>query len=170
MDSGDLLGPAAQEAREPGTIGLAYDAQGSGPPLVFIHGLTFDRTSWRPITGRLVDGYRCFAIDLPGHGDSSGPPCPLDDIAAELHRVLDRLGVEPPVVVGHSMSAALAGVYAARYPEAGVVDVDQPLYVRPFVELVQSLAPALRSGGSMRRPNRSGNVSASTACTSCNDP
>jgi pimeloyl-ACP methyl ester carboxylesterase len=72
MDSGDL----------------AYDLQGSGPPFVFIHGLTFDRTSWRPITSRLADEYRCITIDLPGHGDSSGPPRPLDDIAAEIHRLL----------------------------------------------------------------------------------
>ena len=139
MDSGDLVGP--------GTIGLAYDLQGSGPPLVFIHGLTFDRASWRPITSRLVNAHRCITVDLPGHGDSSGPPRPLEDLAAEIHQLLDWLGVEPPVVVGHSMGAVLACVYAARYPVAGVVDVDQPLDVRPFATLAQSLAPALRGGG-----------------------
>ena len=136
----------ADELQAPGTIRLAYDLQGSGPPLVFIHGLTFDRTNWQPITARLASGYRCIAIDLPGHGGSDGPPRPLDDIAAALHRLLDELGIEPPVVVGHSMGAALAGIYAATYPVRGVVDVDQPLYVRPFAELVHALAPALRGG------------------------
>jgi pimeloyl-ACP methyl ester carboxylesterase len=146
MDSGHLVEPAEPETRQPGTTGLAYDLQGTGPPLVFIHGLTFDRTSWQPITGRLADGYRCIAIDLPGHGDSDGQPRSLDEIAAALHHLLDGLGIEPPVVVGHSMGAALASVYAASYPVRGVVDVDQPLYVRPFAELAGSLAPALRGG------------------------
>ncbi len=124
-------------------LDLAYDLQGSGPPLVFIHGLTFDRTSWQPITGRLA-GYRCITIDLPGHGDSDGSLRSLDDIAAALHHLLDELGIERPIVIGHSMGAALAGIYAARCPVSGVVDVDQPLYIQPFAELVHSLAAALR--------------------------
>ena len=74
MNPEDLLEPVAHDTQEPGTIRLAYDRQGSGPDLVFVHGLTFDRTSWQPITGRLAGEYRCTAIDLPGHGDSDGPP------------------------------------------------------------------------------------------------
>jgi pimeloyl-ACP methyl ester carboxylesterase len=144
MESKDLLQPEVHEAGEPGIIGLAYDVQGFGPPLVFIHGLTFDRTSWQPITDRLAGEYRCIAIDLPGHGDSDGPPRLLDDVAAAVHRLLEELGIERPLMVGHSMGVAVAGIYAAAYPVRGVVNIDQPLFVRPFAELVRSLAPALR--------------------------
>jgi pimeloyl-ACP methyl ester carboxylesterase len=144
MDPKELPGRVAQEAAEPDTIQLAYDFRGSGPPLVFVHGLTFDSTSWQPIIDRLADRYRCIAVDLPGHGDSDGPPRLLEDIAAALHRLLDEVGIDRPVVVGHSMGAPLACIYAATYPVRGVVDVDQPLFVRPFAELVHSLAPALR--------------------------
>ena len=49
-----------------------------------------------------------------------------------------------PVVVGHSMGAALAGIYAATYPVRGVVVVDQTLFVRPFAELAHSLALGVR--------------------------
>ena len=147
MNSEDLLDPVARQTREPGTIPLAYDIAGSGPDLVFLHGLTFDRSSWQPIIDRVAGDYRCTVIDLPGHGDSDGPPRPLDDIAAALHRLLGDLGIERPVVVGHSMGVALAASYAAAYPVRGVVGIDQPLYVRPFGELVHSLAPALRGGG-----------------------
>ncbi len=146
MNTEDLLEPVAHETQEPGTIRLVYDRQGSGPDLVFVHGLTFDRTNWQPIIDRLAGEYRCTAIDLPGHGDSDGPPRLLEDIAGALHRLLGELGIERPVVVGHSMGAALTGIYAATYPVAGVVDVDQPLFVRPFAELVHSLAAALRGG------------------------
>jgi pimeloyl-ACP methyl ester carboxylesterase len=144
MGPQDLPGRAAQHAAEPGTIPLAYDFRGSGPPLVFVHGLTFDRTSWQPIIDRLAGQFRCIAVDLPGHGDSDGPPRPLDDIAAALHRLLDALGIGRPVVVGHSMGAVLAGIYAAAYPVRGIAAVGQPPLVRPFAELVHSLAPGLR--------------------------
>lgn len=144
MDPQDLPGRAAQQPAEPDIIQLAYDFRGSGPPLVFVHGLTFDRTSWQPIIDRLADRYRCTAVDLPGHGDSDGPPRPLGDIAAALHRLLDELGIDRPVVVGHSMGAPVVCIYAATYPVRGVVVVDQTLFVRPFAELAHSLAPGLR--------------------------
>ena len=54
--------------------GLAYEMHGDGIPVVFLHGLTFDRTTWRPIIERLGDGVRSIAVDLPGHGDTAGEP------------------------------------------------------------------------------------------------
>ena len=42
------------------------------------------------------------------------------------------------------MGAPVVCIYAAAYPVRGVVDVDQPLFVRPFAELVHALAPGLR--------------------------
>src|SRR3954468_8410755 len=87
---------------------LAYDIDGDGVPVVFLHGLTFDRRSWRPIVERLAGAVRSIAIDLPPHGDSGGVPAPLEAIAAQLHELLASLAVERPMVVGHSMSAGLA--------------------------------------------------------------
>jgi pimeloyl-ACP methyl ester carboxylesterase len=52
--------------------GLAYDIEGSGTPVVFLHGLTFDRRTWRPIIDRLDGAVTSIAIDLPAHGDSGG--------------------------------------------------------------------------------------------------
>jgi pimeloyl-ACP methyl ester carboxylesterase len=51
------------------------------------------------------------------------------------------------VLAGHSASGVIATVYAARYPAAGVVNVDQPLQVEPFARLVQSLAGPLHGPG-----------------------
>ena len=123
---------------------LAYEACGDGPPVVFLHGLTFNRTTWRPIVERLSDRFACIAIDLPGHGDSPGPPRTLAEVAAVVHDLLAELGIDRPVVVGHSMAAGIASLYAASYPVAGVVNVDQPLDVRPVAQLVHQMAPALR--------------------------
>ncbi len=122
---------------------LAYERHGSGAPVVLLHGLTFDRRSWRPIVGRL-DDVHTIAIDLPAHGGSAGPPRDLDDVAAQVHDLLECLGVDRPVVVGHSISGAVAMIYAAAYPTAGAVSVDNPVDVRPLARLVKQLEPGLR--------------------------
>ena|SRR5713226_581274 len=54
--------------------GLAYDIEGTGTPVVFVHGLTFDRRTWRPVIDRLDGSVTSIAIDLPAHGDSGGEP------------------------------------------------------------------------------------------------
>jgi pimeloyl-ACP methyl ester carboxylesterase len=126
---------------------LAYEQHGTGTPIVFLHGLTFDRTSWRPVIDRLGDDVHSIAIDLPAHGDSAGPPRRLDEVAAQVHELLDQLGIDRPIVVGHSMSGSIAMIYAAAYPTRGAVSVDAPFDLRPFATLVKQLEPALRGPG-----------------------
>ena len=123
---------------------LAYDSEGAGPPVVLLHGLTFNRRTWRPIVDKLGRSIRSIAIDLPAHGESGGAPAPLDEVAGQVHELLASLGVERPVVVGHSMSGGLAFMYASAYPARGVVVVDQGLDVRPFAETLHRIEPALR--------------------------
>lgn len=122
---------------------LAYDDRGSGTPVVLLHGLTFDRTTWTPIVEKLGNGIRTIAIDLPGHGETGGSPCSLWDAAAVVNDTVTELAVEPPIIVGHSISAAIASIYAATYPTLGIVNVDQPIEIRPFARMVQSQWPAL---------------------------
>ncbi len=126
---------------------LAYDLDGTGTPVVFLHGLTFDRRTWGPIIERLDSSVRSIAIDLPAHGDSGGKPADVADVADRVHCLLKSLGVDQPVVVGHSMSAAIAGIYAAMYPTLGFVYVDQGIEVLPFAQLLHQMAPALRGPG-----------------------
>jgi pimeloyl-ACP methyl ester carboxylesterase len=120
------------------------------PPLVLLHGLTFDRTSWHPVLAELATldpGRQVLALDLPGHGGS--PPWPdydLEPIADAVHRAVADAGLSAPVLAGHSAGGVIA-TPAARYPAAGVVNVDQPLQVEPFARLVRSLAGPLRGPG-----------------------
>ncbi len=124
--------------------GLAYDIEGTGTPVVFVHGLTFNRRTWRPIIERLDGSVTSIAIDLPAHGDSGGEPAPLENVTEQIRRLLEALGVERPVVVGHSMAAAIAGLYAAAYPARGIVLVDQATEVLPFARMLHQIAPMLR--------------------------
>ena len=61
----------------------------------------------------------------------------------------EQAGHRAPIVVGHSISAAIAGIYAASYPALGLVHVDQPFEIRPFARMVRRLWPAL-SGPNFR--------------------
>jgi pimeloyl-ACP methyl ester carboxylesterase len=124
--------------------GLAYDIEGTGTPVVFLHGLTFDRRTWRPVIDQLDGSVTSIAIDLPAHGGSGGKPAPLETVADRIHRLLHSLGLERPVVVGHSMAAAVAGLYMSAHPARGVVLVDQATEVLPFAQMPHQVAPMLR--------------------------
>jgi pimeloyl-ACP methyl ester carboxylesterase len=124
--------------------GLAFDIEGTGTPVVFLHGLTFDRRTWRPVIDQLDGAVTSITIDLPAHGDSSGEPAPLQSVAERIHQLLQTLGVERPVVVGHSMAAGIAGLYASGHPARGVVLVDQATEILPFAQMLHQIAPMLR--------------------------
>jgi pimeloyl-ACP methyl ester carboxylesterase len=143
----------------PGTIsgtvaGLAADVTGRAdhrPPLLLLHGLTFDRRMWRPGVAelQLVDpGRRAFAIDLPGHGES--PDEAAYDLSATVARIRDvvvEAGLDDPVLVGHSANAAAVAVYASEFPTRGIIEVEGTFDVTPFANLVHSLEPQLRGDG-----------------------
>jgi len=122
---------------------LAYDDIGQGPAVVLVHGLTFSRRTWDPLVERLCDRFRCISVDSPGHGDSAGSGADLTVVLRRLHATLTALGVPAPVVVGHSAGALAATGYAAGYPVAGVVNVDQPLVFGPFGAFLQQQAAGL---------------------------
>ncbi len=131
--------------------GLAADDHGQNdhrPALVLLHGMTFDRSIWRPIVAeleRIDPGRRVLAIDLPGHGQSPAQPSyELGDVPDQLNRAVQQAGLVAPVVVGHSAGGLAATMYAARHPARGVINIDQPLDVAPFAEFVRSLAGRLR--------------------------
>lgn len=100
---------------------IHYEALGRGKPLIFIHGWLGSWRYWWPSMQALSSHYRTFALDLWGFGDSSKATdqYSLSHYVALLEAFVDRLGmVEPVVIVGHGLGAAVALRYAAMYPEA----------------------------------------------------
>jgi pimeloyl-ACP methyl ester carboxylesterase len=142
----------ANESQNPTTttsreMSVAFERHGAGVPIVLLPGLTFERRTWRPIVERLGDDVCSLAVDLPAQGHSAGLPGDLADVAGLVHQLVVRLGMDDPVVVGHSMAGRVAMIYAASYPARGAVTADFPVNLVPFVELVQRLEPALRGPG-----------------------
>ncbi|MEQ9199926.1 MAG: alpha/beta fold hydrolase, partial [Rhodospirillales bacterium] len=86
------------------------------PTIVFIHGAALDHSCW-PLQSRWFawHGYGVLAIDLPGHGRSPGPALSsIDEMADCVVDLLREAGCKRPVMVGHSMGAAVALEVAAR--------------------------------------------------------
>src|SRR5579885_2216968 len=89
------------------------------PPVLLIHGLASAARIW-DLTAPLLaqQGLRAVAIDQRGHGESDKPDhgYTFEEILADDHAIADALGLERPVVVGHSWGGSVALNYAALYP------------------------------------------------------
>ena len=89
---------------------------GSGPVVVLLHGISSGAASWLPCASLLAAHARVIAWDAPGYGDSSplAQARPLAaDYARRLEGLLAVLGVQPALLVGHSLGALMAAAYAA---------------------------------------------------------
>lgn len=99
-------------------IDLAYNDQGSGQPVVLIHGFPLNGASWEKQTHALLQaGYRVITYDRRGFGDSSQPSVgyDYDTFAADLATVLDVLDLTDVVLVGFSMGTGEVARYLSRY-------------------------------------------------------
>lgn len=124
---------------------LSYSDQGSGAPVVFLHGITADRRHWEPVVDLLQDDFRCISVDALGHGSSPRtPPYDLFAQVGALGVVVDELDIEPPVLVGHSAGAFTATMYAAGRAARGIVNVDQRLDIAEFRRTIEPRADRLR--------------------------
>ena len=99
-------------------IDLAYNDQGSGQPVVLIHGFPLNGASWEKQTYALLEaGYRVITYDRRGFGSSSQPSVgyDYDTFAADLATVLDVLDLTDVVLVGFSMGTGEVARYLSRY-------------------------------------------------------
>ncbi len=104
---------------------VAYAATGNREPdpdlqnVMFIHGAGQDHTIWVLPTRYFVRHQRnVFAVDLPGHGRSEGPPLPtIEDMADWVIALFESTGLESTAVVGHSMGTLVALETAVRHPD-----------------------------------------------------
>lgn len=111
---------------------IALARFGDGPALVVLHGIGSNGTSWAPVAARLARSYEVIAIDHRGHGASSHPATGylVDDYAGDLTALIDALGLERPLVMGHSLGGMTALEWARRHPDraAAIVLEDAPMW------------------------------------------
>jgi pimeloyl-ACP methyl ester carboxylesterase len=113
-------------------VGLHLEESGEGDTsLLLVHGIACDHRYMAAQVERFAPRHRVVAVDLRGHGRSDAPATGYDveTHVGDLVWPCDRLGLEHPVVVGHSLGGIVALALAARHPElpAAVVALDSPL-------------------------------------------
>jgi len=135
-------------ATEPG-IHLSVHEAGSGPAVVLSHGFPELGYSWRHQLGALAEaGFRAIAPDQRGYGASDKPePIAAYDIhhlCGDLVGMLDALGIEKAVFVGHDWGGFVVWAMPYLHPDrvAGVVGVNTPLLPRaplPPTQLMRAM-------------------------------
>ncbi|HMQ30461.1 MAG TPA: alpha/beta hydrolase [Chloroflexaceae bacterium] len=125
-------------------LDLSYLRAGeAGPPVVMLHGWGAFKELWWSTMGALGRDHRCFALDVPGHGDSPiGRADTIGALADAMAAFCDDLGLGEIVLMGHSMGGAVAAELAVRRPalvwrlvlvDAAVDAHLMPLYARIYL-------------------------------------
>ena len=96
-------------------VELDYDDQGSGLPIVLIHGFPFSRRMWRPQVPALEKTCRLITPDLRGFGESGGTPSTLEELAEDIHGLVEQLKLPQFVLGGFSMGGYVLFRYLARH-------------------------------------------------------
>ena len=95
-------------------------AQGTGVPLVFIHGALLNSDLWTRQIETFSDLFACMAYDLRGHGRTGATDLrryTIGTFADDLAEILDALELRRPILCGLSLGGMIAQSFAAKYPE-----------------------------------------------------
>ncbi|NKQ58636.1 alpha/beta hydrolase [Amycolatopsis sp. K13G38] len=135
-----------------------YEQTGSGPELLFIHGMCGDASVWAGQVERLRDRFTCITYDRRGHTRSGrgSEPESVPTHAADAAALIATLGLRRPVVVGSSGGARIAVELARTRPGllAGAVFSEPPIFsLEPeagqafMAEVAAAVRPAAQAGG-----------------------
>lgn len=101
---------------------IYYELEGSGAPILLVHGWGGSAASLRPLAKLLADHYRTILVDLPGFGqsDNPDPDWGIGEYSRNLVAFTRSLGLTGITFIGHSLGGSLGIYVAAHHP--GVVD------------------------------------------------
>ncbi|TWO72767.1 alpha/beta hydrolase [Caenimonas sedimenti] len=113
--------------------------EGSGTPMIFVHGFGCDQHMWRLLAPRFADRYKVILVDLVGNGNSDLSAFDFDKYATlhgyadDICEILDEVAPgEPAIHVGHSVSAMIGALANVKCPErfaAQIMVGPSPCYV-----------------------------------------
>lgn len=100
-----------------GGVDIRYRAEGSGPPVVLVHGVGANLESWDEVARPLAERYTVARADLRGHGRSGRiADCSMADFVADVLGLLDALGIASAHLVGFSLGGLIAQHVATTHP------------------------------------------------------
>ena len=114
-----ILGEAKQLDLPSGR--LRYHDVGSGPTIVFVHGLLVNANLWRKLVERLAPDFRCIVLDLPLGSHvaplAPGTPNTVPDVAGAIADMLEALGLDDVTLIGNDSGGALSQIVVTTRPE-----------------------------------------------------
>jgi esterase len=123
---------------------LHYTTTGQGKPLVVMHGLFGSGKNWQSHARRFGEHFQVFNLDLRNHGQSfHADEMNYAVMAADVLQLLDRLGLEPCHLLGHSMGGKLAMTLAMLRPDLiasmVVADIAPVKYSHHYDDLIDPI-------------------------------
>lgn len=99
-------------------VSLFYVREGSGPPVLLIHGNGDDHSAFAPLIEELCRDYTVYALDSRGHGRSQTVAAlRYEDMAEDVLCLIRALGLEKPVLYGFSDGGIIGLLAASREPQ-----------------------------------------------------
>jgi 2-(acetamidomethylene)succinate hydrolase len=144
------VGNSTIRRTESSPVRLAYRSTGpeGAPSVLFLHGTSANLAVWNPVISAVTEPIRAITVDQRGHGRSDHPESGYDagDFADDTLALHSELGLGSMIMVGHSLGARNAWVFAARHPDlvSGVIAVDYTPFVE--TEVLDSLAARIAAG------------------------
>lgn len=112
-------------------VNLSYDIGGNGKTIVLLHGWASSKEVWNNVYNYLLENYQVIKIDLLGFGNTKiEKEYYIDDVVIILHKFLEFLNIENPIVIGHSYGGRIAIRYASLYNIDRLILVSTPFLVR----------------------------------------
>ena len=131
-----------------GSVVLNVCDAGSGPLMLFLHGITANSATLAPLAAWFSDRFSTVAVDQRGHGRSDKPDSgyEADDFADDIAGLIRALNRGPAILVGHSLGARNAVKAAVKYPDLvhSAVAIDFTPYIE--AEVFDALDSRVKSG------------------------
>jgi pimeloyl-ACP methyl ester carboxylesterase len=119
-------------------IKIHYERTGGDkPPFVFCHGITDNGRCFLRLAEHLAPNFDVILVDARGHGKSDAPEngYTADHHADDVFGLIQSLGVEKPILYGHSMGARTVSRLAAKHPDIPhAVILEDPVFIIPLTE------------------------------------
>ena len=111
--------PAKAESVQVNGIELHYDVQGSGEPLLLLHGFGMCGAMWAPVAQELAKRYRVISVDARGHGRSTNPSNKFShpQAAEDVRALMDSLNIKQARAIGFSSGGMTLLRLATKYPD-----------------------------------------------------
>jgi 2-succinyl-6-hydroxy-2,4-cyclohexadiene-1-carboxylate synthase len=118
-------------------VNYSYHIEGSGFPVILLHGFTGSKENWSNLRASLSTQYKVITLDLIGHGNTDSPVdrerYEIERVCRDLASLMEKLHIEKVHLLGYSMGGRIALAFSILYPE----------FIRSL--LLESSSPGLES-------------------------